>query len=97
MSAEVLRQAARLMRENATTTEAMGDPWYDAEALVAETDDYIGAEEAAHIASWPPAVALAVADWLDTTADNESRFGAAIRMGHGDALAVARAYLGSDQ
>ncbi len=44
--------------------------------------------DAAHIASWHPAVALAVADWLDEEA---------AWTGQGDdkhALAVARAYLG---
>jgi hypothetical protein len=43
---------------------------------------------AEHIASWHPAVALAVADWLEATVltDANAPF----------ALAVARAYLGSD-
>jgi hypothetical protein len=54
-----------------------------------------------HIASWHPAVALAIADWLDYAADNwgetDPRFvgrpGAHIT----PALAVARAYLGGEQ
>lgn len=44
-----------------------------------------------HIASWHPAVALAVADWLEYVADQGDR--AAINH-RARALAVARAYLG---
>lgn len=58
-----------------------------------------GRADAAHIASWHPAVALAVADWLDIMADC-----AAVLEGFDldpsktevAALAVARAYLGRD-
>lgn len=105
------------MRRNATTTEAMGDPWYDAESLTEDTDDYIGAEEAEHIASWHPAVALAVADWLEGVGERHVPMGHPMygvlccatcnldleddERGHcddlADALAVAHAYLGSDQ
>lgn len=51
------------------------------------------AEDAEHIASWHPAVALAVADWLDALAAH---------VVHGNepplhAVAVACAYLGRDQ
>ena len=42
-----------------------------------------------HIASWHPAVALAVADWLDCQADTTCDCGV-----DESALAVARAYLG---
>lgn len=57
-------------------------------------------EDAAHIASWHPQVALAVADWLDKYADlyeasrhrNRPVFG-----DHEHAMAFARAYLGGDQ
>jgi len=57
--------------------------------------DAESAEHAAHIASWHPAVALAVADLLDRIAwmvelDPEL----AGRVGVDEALAVARAYLG---
>lgn len=45
-----------------------------------------------HIASWHPAVALAVADWLDVTADMHERGPVLPRLT--EALAVARAYLG---
>lgn len=69
------------------------------------------AEDAEHIASWHPAVALAVADWLDHQAyefdrymnrqmDPTRRFNSLwltkAQDEHADALAVARAYLGED-
>lgn len=53
------------------------------------------AEDAAHIASWPPAVAFAVADWLDVIAERWGQPGH--RDWHGPekaALAVASTYLG---
>ena len=46
-----------------------------------------------HITGWPPAVALAVADWLDREAAWEER-GATLAGDRFQALAVARAYLG---
>ena len=49
------------------------------------------APNAAHIASWHPAVALTVASWLDGTADE---FEDECPSTYGDALTVARAYLG---
>lgn len=61
-------------------------------------------EDAQHIASWHPAVALAVADWLDsvrapddphTLAEAESKRCRLCAEYH-RALAVARAYLGRD-
>jgi hypothetical protein len=45
-----------------------------------------------HIASWHPAVALAVADWLEVTASDVGTSSLAFHA----ALAVARAYLGAD-
>jgi hypothetical protein len=54
----------------------------------------IGCDEgvdAAHVASWHPAVALAVADWLDHVHANVSTYNA---RNHEHAFAVARAYLG---
>lgn len=127
MSAEVLREAAALMRERAEA--ATPGPWFTHEEHGRDYADegwsYVatitrsGAEvtataypggpdhghdaqaDAEHIASWPPAVAFAVADWLEFYAFTfESREAA-----KGDvpsaavnpfALAVARAYLGSD-
>lgn len=49
-------------------------------------------DDAEHIAAWHPAVALAVADWLDLEA--EFATGADPGLASNEALAVARAYLG---
>jgi hypothetical protein len=69
-------------------------PHHNARDAVARTEyDQQGSADAAHIASWHPAVALAVADWLDDCA----RLPATTFHGQvfdGRALAVARAYLG---
>ncbi len=46
--------------------------------------------DAAHIASWHPAVALAVADWLEVTARDVGTSSLSFH----SAIAVARAYLG---
>jgi hypothetical protein len=111
--AETLRQAARLMRERAEA--ATDSPWVvkrarpDMPAYVAHEGWWVIASrteqwDAEHIASWHPAVALAVADWLDATAaEHESDSGneradaffAAFNTAPDiAALAVARAYLG---
>jgi hypothetical protein len=79
MTAELLREAAALMRERAEA--ATPGPWMRAEPWdravgqvdgpwVAETTalGQATAANAEHIASWHPAVALAVADWLDAVA-----------------------------
>lgn len=47
---------------------------------------------AEHIASWDPAVALVVADWLEDVADGKAHGWGSVGMNH--ALHVARAYLG---
>lgn len=76
MSAEYLRETARMMRGRAQ--DATSGPWsragvegmgfavhrgeHDTVALHASGPD------ARHIAAWHPGVALAVADWLDVTA-----------------------------
>lgn len=115
MSAEVLRQAAALMRERAADADSVRGPgaWHIETAWCDLTESSYAVkspggavvhgsceEEAAHIASWHPAVALAVADWLDDEAEeveNASRI--CIRGLEGldvtdeNALAVARAYL----
>ena len=79
MSAETLRRAARLMRSNAeratagswTVSSQYGrvdvfrHPYSPGDEMVAERVDAYDAE---HIASWHPAVALAVADQLDEQA-----------------------------
>lgn len=111
------------MRSRAEAVTCAGAPdyrmgWYDAD------DDLAGAlikdglavgpqanDDAVHIASWHPAVALAVADWLDTAGADlwahgplccEAEYGCdecdgILWMQHvRRALTVARAYLGSD-
>jgi hypothetical protein len=105
MSAELLREAAALMRERAEAATA--GPWecvlgeisagnaadYTdvAVAVIGPKGDDRQDDNAEHIASWHPAVALAVADWLEQESrvtchsDNPTRT---------QALAVARAYLG---
>ena len=60
---------------------------------VAEVDDHdadCGCTDAAHIASWHPLVALAVADWLDVTARDVGTSSLAYHA----AAVVVRAYLG---
>lgn len=111
MSAETLRAAARLMRERARA--ATGSPWKSGltgiygggdEFYIAKWDDDSGTPvvgDRMHIASWHPAVALAVADWLDAEAeavDFQVSVTPAYRMRDNDeALVVARAYLGEAQ
>lgn len=125
MSAEVLHQAATLMRERAEA--ASPGPWHVCDspewhedalpdqvicaeehlAVATLADEWYedqdgepaSADDARHIASWHPAVALAVADWLDATAaENDSTDALEFLNFVGpDALAavkVARAYLG---
>lgn len=109
MSADVLREAAALMRERAEAVT--GDI-----GLCARPDQCahrgfcrypllgdVPRADAEHIASWHPAVALAVADWLQSVSvdvdkrDNPERVGGryeALRIpDERAALAVARAYL----
>jgi len=95
VSAELLRKAAREMREKATSARgSLSDnvpEWHAVRGLMADGKTR---EDAAHIAAWHPAVALAVANWLDTVAtslDGGARYQFASR-----AVAVARAFLGAD-
>lgn len=81
MSAEVLRRAAALMRERAEA--ATPGPWtcfgdhlvWPSEKGPAANDPILAMvgpdhdDSSEHIASWHPAVALAVADWLTYVAD----------------------------
>ena len=84
MSAEKLREAAALMRERAEA--ATRGPWRADGTTVGgarhqpvvmggfdssgSLQDPCAPWDAEHIASWHPAVALAVADWLDEAADH---------------------------
>ena len=77
---------------------ALRDPV--APRVVAHVDPWGGKQEADHIASWHPAVALAVADWIDAAAvlapPDPHHEGEACETCDNvtRALAVARAYLG---
>lgn len=95
MSGELLRRAAALMRERAEV--GPDHPWslVEEDQVVARYTlgevviaDYVRDEWADHIASWHPAIALAVADLLDTAADTGGSW--LIE----PLLTVARAYLG---
>lgn len=104
-AAATLRRAAKLMRERAETALCDGGsvtPWQVAERaacgccdavrdgsgdLIAHVDD----RQSAHVASWHPGVAKAVAGWLDRFAEPLYCYGP---VEFDAALAVARAYLG---
>lgn len=103
----MLRRAAALIRERAeaarTSIPEVCPEWHSKEALMAHGKTEGDAE---HIASWHPAVALAVADWLDREAVEHERYvsqavrDSTVRTAYADerarhALAVARAYLGT--
>lgn len=89
MSAEILWRAASLIRERAKAADQPGDEWWNVDSF-AETTNY---EDADHfVAFGRPAVAIAIADWLDgvARADRHEVNGADIH----HALTVARTYLG---
>jgi hypothetical protein len=110
VSADMLRKAAALMRDKADA--AVGARWQwvvtedrhwcvvlaypgtaDEERVAQCADD----DNAAYIAAWPPAVALAVADWLDGLAiclASPSMGAQPVAAEIANALAVAHAYLG---
>lgn len=116
MSAEVLREAAALMRERA---EAARTGRWIADGAVVHADwdseprpvaQMFGSihegnlRNAEHVASWDPAAALAVADWLEATAEawpiSDPAYETSVRaeaLGHRQAVTVARAYLGTDR
>ena len=126
MSAELLREAAALMRERAEAAEpgrwktwgmtVMADPEgtsnVDDAICVAgaytpsTSERRLHTGNANHIASWHPAVALAVADLLDDAAENldlqapggdlGKQWDMRVHIAGDKALAVARAYLGRD-
>lgn len=103
MSAETLRAAAALMRERAKN--AVGgtgaSDWFPVKSKVRSSGGLVcesASFEAEHIASWHPAVALAVADLLDVTAEWVERdaIRSKLPMTQTDeaALTVATTYLG---
>jgi hypothetical protein len=114
MSADELRRAAALIRERAEVCLAYTDEWYSAEELSdfllrVDVPNTAQGSDADHIASWHPAVTLAVADWLDGVALHlEARIDEEWLDLDGDpispedthaigsALAVARAYLAGE-
>ncbi len=113
MSAAVLRAAAALMQSRAEAATAApwsqeGVPYAPSRNVRAQHQDgwplqgvaygVSRIDDAAHIASWHPAVALAVADMLDNLAV-AARFdaGSPLNGAVEDALTVARAYLGTTQ
>ena len=88
--AALLRRAVKLIRETAQAATHVS--WWahrKDDELIAEPP-----EDTAHIALWHPGVALAVAVWLEDTADtaeNDER-----EFVDANPLAVARAVLGED-
>ena len=115
MSAELLRRAAALMRERAEAatpgpwrTDVLSDVVADHDDVSWDVADvsvlcpWPSATEhgnAAHIASWHPTVALAVADLLDAVAlvaDHYPPIEVRPQSVANYALAVARAYLGEE-
>lgn len=99
----MLREAAALMRERAEA--ATPGPWersWDNQMIAGygspcdgeQLADFFDSESnAVHAASWHPAVALAVADWLEQTAISWHLYeNHAIR---NTAIVTARAYLGN--
>lgn len=117
MGADVLREAARLMREQATAARPLIEPAWPRRSidcdgscdccaehkhLVAaydgpDSEPWMCAEcaiETDYVDSWHPAVALAVADWLEATADegfSDEDYVPGDFLGA--AVALARAYL----
>jgi hypothetical protein len=103
VSSDILRRAAARMRDRAEA--ATPGPWHQSIACsgtrvsgCSEVVPIIADSDAEHIASWHPAVALAVADWLEATAltwTHLERNG--VHLVRINALAVATAYLGEPQ
>ena len=104
---ETLRKAAALMRNRAaratpgpwgssskrTTPNTILTRITKQGVTVAEARNHgQGISDLNHLSHWHPAVALAVADWLDVVAETSSP----TRAGFDEALAVAREYLGAE-
>lgn len=104
MSADLLREAAALMREranDATYTYASHHPKAGQVVPWFEGGDVYSFDEGdgPHIMAWSPAVALAVADWLEATARELESLGNPDLSAHPldgrrtAAIAVANAYI----
>jgi hypothetical protein len=102
MSAEILREAAKVLRELATDANDFDaeneEPWFkvpDDASIRTKWVTFAAAydREAAYIAAMPPGVGIALADWLDLHARNLDG-GFMIESGKSPAFAVARAILG---
>ena len=65
--------------------------------VMVDRDNETRTEDAAHIAAWHPAVALAVANWLEMMADHAQGRGAICGSCVEQALNVARVFLGTDR
>ena len=107
MTAETLRRAATLMRERAEacvgTSTPDEEPWYrpaEQAGILTKWHRFADASpvDAAHIASWHPAVALEVASLLMTLADfmdEGEPLPDDLVDAHG--VGIARAYLGENE
>lgn len=92
---EELRKAARLMRERAEAARgSLSDIVPDWHSVRGLRDDGKTLGDAEHIASWTPAVALAVADWLTQVADMHDHDRPCADCT--EALTVTRAYVGGE-
>lgn len=97
--ADTLREAATLIRERAngstagpwSAAEQTHGEWYGLQSQWTALGNVFEKTEADHIASWHPAVALAVADWLEDAARVPDLWV------NPAALTVARTYLGHPQ
>lgn len=100
--ADELRQAATLIRQRAEETAKPHHPYSDERIPLVDTTEgwsrevanYLGGDMGEHCAAWHPAVALAVADLLDSLVDYYE--GQQVEP-QPKVLAIARAYLGTDQ
>lgn len=107
MTAERLRAAAKVLRERAEaayTPEALtpwSNPQFEPEPREAWPDQargYLGGEWGEYVAMMQPPVALALADWLDATAEGINRRGVTARLSPAEreALRVADLILGGE-
>jgi hypothetical protein len=79
VSAQELRDAAAAMRARAEACLASDDQWYERDEMLEmlrskDSDSFAQPYDAEHIASWHPAVALAVADSLIAAAAHIESF-----------------------